>query len=409
MSMGMDVEKIRGDFPILSRKFHGKPLAYLDNAATSQKPSQVIDAVSGYYRKSNANPHRGVYALSLESTQAYEGGREKAAKFIGAGREEVVFTRNATEGINLVANILSPLLSKNDTVLLTQMEHHSNIVPWQMAAQRTGCKIEYAPITKEGEIDLGAYEEMVREKKPKIVSFVHVSNVLGTINDARKMCKIAKENGAIVVVDAAQSAPHMRVDARQIGCDFLVFTGHKMLAPMGTGVLYGRKEMLLKYGPFLGGGDMIREVKFEGATWNDIPWKFEAGTPNVECGVGMSAAIAYLERVGLDNVRAHEVELTKYAHKRLLEIPGVKIFGPENADRKAGVVSFKAGGAHPHDVASVLDEDAIAVRAGNHCAQPLVSLLGEISTLRASFYLYNTKEEVDRLATAVSRAMKIFG
>ncbi len=407
--MGLDVEQIRKDFPILQRKFRGKTLAYLDNAATSQKPIQVIDAISDYYKQNNANPHRGAYALSLEATQAYEGGREKVAKFIGAGKEEVVFVRNATEGMNLIAYILSPTLAANDTVLLTQMEHHANIVPWQLAAKRTGCKVEYAPITAEGVVDMAAFEGLVKKKKPKIVSFVHISNVLGTINDAQKMCKIAKEGGAIAIVDCAQSAPHMRINAKQMGCDFLVFTGHKMLAPMGTGVVFGRRELLEKYGPFLGGGDMIREVKFDGSTWNDIPWKFEAGTPNVECGVGFSAAIDYLNKAGLENIRAHEVELTAYAHKRLGEIPGLRIFGLADASKKGGVVSFKVDKVHPHDIATVLDEDAIAVRAGNHCAQPLVNLLGEIATTRASFYLYNTKEEIDRLAQAVARAAKIFG
>lgn len=401
--MGLDAKKIRRDFPIFSRE---KKLAYLDNAATTQKPECVIEAEAEFYKSANANVHRGLYKISEAATQIYEEAHGKVARFIGAGgMQEIVFTRNATESLNVVAGSIGRNLKAGDEVVLTLMEHHSNIVPWQQL-QRKGVKLRYVGFGRDGKLD---YEELKQciGKNTKVVSFVHASNVLGCINNAKEICRIAHENGAIAVVDAAQSAPHMRVDVQKMDCDFLAFSAHKMLGPMGVGVLYGKQDMLLEMDPFLYGGDMIRSVgKFE-ASWNELPWKFEAGTPNVAGAVGLSAAIGYLEKLGMENVRKHEEELASYALKRLSEIKGLEIYGGKNAKGRLGVISFNVGGLHPHDVAALLDEEWIAIRAGHACAQPLLAHLGVNAVCRASFYVYNSKEEVDRLCVALEKAKEI--
>ena len=402
----LDVEKIRADFPILLRRFNGKALAYLDNAATTQKPVQVLQAMDEYYRNSNANVNRGAYALGAEATEAYDNARKNVASFIGAKPEEIIFTRNATESLNLVAHVVCEKAAAGDTILLTQMEHHSNIVPWQLQAKKRKLKVEYVKIRRHGKLcmeDLPAWCGL----RPLIFSFTHASNVLGTINDAAKISKMAKQKGAYICVDAAQSVPHMKVDAKEIGCDFLAFSGHKMLGPMGVGVLYMKKELQEELGPFLGGGDMIREVTFEGATWNVPPYKFEAGTPNVAGAVGLSAAVDYLKNIGLEKISEHERKLAKYCREKLSAIHGIRFHGPAKAE--SGIVSFNIGKIHAHDVAEFADEEGIAIRAGHHCAKPLMSVLGEPATARASFYLYNTEEEVERLAESMKKAAKVLG
>lgn len=402
----IDSARVRKDFPILKRKVYGKPLIYLDNAATTQKPRQVIEAISGYYENYNSNVHRAVHKLSQEATEAYDAAHEKVAEFISArSMEEIVFTRNATEAINAVAYSLSKQLRKGDEILLTQMEHHSNIVPWQQAAKRTGAVLRYAEIDSNGELKPANIGE-----KTKIVAFTHASNVLGTINPAKEIIAAAKDAGAITVVDGAQSVPHMPVNVQKLGCDFLAFSGHKMLGPMGIGALYGRKEMLESMEPFLYGGDMISEVSFEGAKWNDLPWKFEAGTPDVAGAVGLAAAIEYLQKAGMDEVHEHEKKLVKIAMRKLRQIDGLTIYGPA-AEKRGGLVSFTLEGVHPHDVSALLDAEGIAVRGGHHCAIPLAGVLGIHGSTRASFYLYNTPEEVEKMAAAVEKVaakMKAF-
>src|SRR3989338_7598231 len=343
----MDIEKIRKDFPILQRKVHSKPLVYLDNAATSQKPKQVIDAISNYYSSYNANIHRGIHKLSEEATLGYEKAHEKVAEFIGAGgMEEIVFTKNTTESLNLLAYSLTLSLKKGDEIVLTQMEHHSNIVPWQQLAKQRGLAVKYIKINEEGALDAKSISESIT-KKTRIVSATHASNVLGTINPVREIAKIAHENNALMVVDGAQSVPHMKVDVKDLNCDFLAFSGHKMLGPTGIGVLYGRKELLEEMPPFLYGGDMIREVKFEGSTFNQLPWKFEAGTPNIAEGIGLGAAVDYLSKVGMSNIFNRDKELLGYAMERMKEIDGITIYGPKDG---VSIVSFNVHGVHPHDV-----------------------------------------------------------
>ncbi|MDD2655278.1 MAG: cysteine desulfurase [Candidatus ainarchaeum sp.] len=398
----MDVGKIRKDFPILERVVNGKKIAYLDNGATSQKPRQVIDAIVRYYSEYNANVHRGVHKLSEESTIAYEDARRKVAEFINASEEEIIFVKNASEALNLVmysygmANV-----DAGDRVSISIMEHHSNFVPWQFLAKKKKAKLEFVDIDGDGEL-----AELEKASGSKIVSILHASNVLGTINDAEGICRVAHEGGGVAVIDASQSVPHMPVDVKRMGCDFLAFTGHKMLAPTGIGVLYGRKELLEKMGPFLYGGDMILEVKKEGSKWNELPHKFEAGTPNIEGAIGLGAAIDYLNRVGMEEIRKHEVELITYA---IAKMKGeVSIYGPLDARKRTGLVSFNVPGVHPHDVATILDEDGIEIRSGHHCAQPLHDRLGLESSARASFHLYNTKEEVDRLVEGIRKVKKVF-
>ena len=392
----MDTEKIRKDFPILNVKVHGKPLIYLDNAATSQKPKSVIESVKNYYENYNANIHRSIHKLGEEATAAYEEAHKKVADFINADFEEIVFTKNTTESINLLAYSLTNNLNPNDEIVISQMEHHSNFVPWQQLALKRGLKLKFIKINKEGLLD----EESIKEnitKKTKIVSLVHVSNVLGTINDVKEIGKITHENNALFVVDGAQSVPHMPVDVKNLDCDFLAFSGHKMLGPTGIGILYGKKELLEKMQPFLYGGEMIKEVRFENTRFNDLPWKFEAGTMNIAEAIGLSSAIDYLNKTGMENIARHGKELVKYAYEKLNEMKEIEIYGP-SAEKRSGLVAFNVKGVHAHDTAQILDGEGIAIRAGHHCAMPLHSILRIAASARASFYLYNTKEEIDKLA-----------
>ena len=403
--MGFDVKGIRKDFPILNRKVNGKRLIYLDNAATTQKPRQVIEAMDKYYRENNANVHRAIHQLSEEATQLYEKAHKDAARFINAsGMEEIIFTKNATEGLNLCAYSLTSSLKKGDEIVLTQMEHHSNLVPWQQLAKQRGLSIRYIPITKKGELNDEAFQKTIT-KKTRIVAVAHVSNTLGTINDVRAISKIAHENGALFVVDGAQGVPHLKVDVRKLDADFLAFSGHKMLGPTGIGVLYGKKELLEKMPPFLMGGGMIREVTWKDSSWNDLPWKFEAGTPNVAEAVGLSAAISYLESIGMDDVEKRERELVKYALKRLASIKGLESYGPV---KRAGVFSFNINGVHAHDVSAILDSEGIAIRGGHHCTMPLMGLLGVAGTSRASISVYSTEEEINALAWGIEKVKKVF-
>lgn len=408
--MSLDPREIRKDFPILQRKTHDSvPLVYLDSTATSQKPLAVIEAMNEYYRRSNANIHRGVHTLAEEATAMYEEAREKIAKFINApSAKQVIYTRNATESINLVAYTWARAnLKAGDLVILTEMEHHSNLVPWLMLQAERGIELDFIPVTEDGLLDLEAYKSLL-SRTPKLVAFTHMSNVLGTINPAADIIRMAHSAGAITVVDAAQSVPHLKVDAQALDADFLAFSAHKMCGPTGIGALYGKAELLESMPPFLGGGDMIKEVKLRSFRPNTLPHKFEAGTPAIAEAVGFGVAVDYLTKVGMDNIAAHEHEITEYALERLEEIPGVKLFGP-SADKKGGVAAFTFEGVHPHDVAQILDRDGIAVRAGHHCAQPLHEKFGIPATSRASFYLYNTKEEVDLLVNGIYKVKELFG
>ncbi len=403
----LDVERIRRDFPILSRPMNGKQLVYLDNGATSQKPAQVIDAISKYYREYNANVHRGVYKISEEATMAYEAAHRKVAGFINAAsEEEIIFTKNCTEAINLASHSLASGIKKGDEIVISQMEHHSNLVPWQQLAKSKDADFKQIRITDDGELDIEHAQQLITPKTT-IVALAHVSNVLGTINPVKEIAKIAHENDSLFVVDAAQSVPRMPVDVKKLDCDLMAFSGHKMLGPTGIGVLYGKKALLDKMEPFLYGGDMIREVRFEATTWNVLPWKFEAGTPPIAEGVGLGAAVDYLKSAGVENIFEHEKELTRYAMERLTEVKGLKIYGPA-ADKRAGVISFNLGSIHAHDVASVLDSFGIAIRGGHHCAMPLMGVLGIGSCARASFYLYNTKAEVDKLVEGLKKTAQVF-
>ncbi|MCE9647475.1 MAG: cysteine desulfurase [Chloroflexi bacterium] len=407
--MNLNVAEIRKDFPILEREIRsGVVLTYLDSTATSQKPIAVIDSMNEYYRHSNANIHRGVHALAEEATAMYEGAREKIAQFINAGSaRQVIYTRNTTESINLVAySWARATLKSGDLVILTEMEHHSNLVPWHMLHAERGIELEFIPVTDNGLLDLEAYR-MLLAKSPKLVSFTHMSNVLGTVNPAAEMIKLAHSAGAIVLVDGAQSVPHLKVDVQTLDADFYAFSAHKMCGPTGIGALYGRTSLLESMPPFLGGGDMIKEVKLRSFRPNSLPHKFEAGTPAIAEAVGFGAAVDYLSKIGMEKIAAHEHEITEYALERLEEIPGVKLFGP-SADKKGGVAAFTLEGVHPHDVAQILDQDGIAVRAGHHCAQPLHEKFGIPATSRASFYLYNTKEEVDLLVNGIYKVKEMF-
>ena len=408
-SQSLEVEQVRKDFPILKRKVHGRRLVYLDNAATSQKPRSVIRSIVDFYGKHNANPHRGVHQLSIEATEAYDLGRNKVASFINARAfEEIIFTRGATEAINLVRYAWgSHHVKKGDLIVLTIMEHHSNMVPWQLLAKEVGARIEYVGLDPNGRLRYDEFETLM-DQSPALVAFTQCSNVLGTINDAKRLCEEARRAGATTVVDAAQSVPHMQVDVQKMGCDFLAFSGHKMLGPTGIGVLYGRKAMLEQMEPFQSGGDMIKEVHISGARWNDLPYKFEAGTQNVEGAVGLGAAIDYLNSLGMERVRSHEQELTAYALEQMGSVPGITVYGPKDPSERGGVVSFNLGDIHPHDLASILDEEGVAIRSGQHCAQPLMESLGLSATTRASFYVYNSHDDVDALMSALSKARRIF-
>jgi cysteine desulfurase/selenocysteine lyase len=406
----LNVNEIRGDFPILQRETRpGVRVIYLDSTATSQKPLPVIEAMNDFYRRSNANIHRGVHTLAEEATALYEQAREKIAKFINApSARQIIYTRNTTESINLVAYTWARAnLKAGDLVILTEMEHHSNLVPWHILAAERGIELDFIPVTEDGLLDMAAYRSLLA-RTPKLVAFTHMSNVLGTINPAAEIVRLARDAGAVTLVDAAQSVPHFAVDAQALGADFLAFSAHKMCGPTGIGALYGRADLLESMPPFLGGGDMIKEVKLRSFRPNSIPYKFEAGTPAIAEAVGFGAAADYLTKIGMDNVHAHEHEITEYALERLEEIPGVKVFGP-SADKKGGVASFTLDGVHPHDVAQILDRDGIAVRAGHHCAQPLHEKFGIPASTRASFYLYNIKEEVDLLVDGIYKVKKMFG
>lgn len=403
------VTDIRKDFPILSRQVHGKPLVYLDSAASSQKPRAVIDAMNVYYETYHANVHRGVYQLSEEATAAVEKARVKVARFINARQgKQIIFTRNTTESINLVAfSWGSTHIAAGDLIVLTEMEHHSNLVPWQLLAQRTGARLEFVPTTEDGLLRHDMYEELLRQQ-PKLVAFTHMSNVLGTINPAQEMIAQAHAAGATVLLDAAQSVPHLPVDVQELDIDFLCFSSHKMLGPTGIGVLYGKRDLLEEMPPFMGGGDMIRTVGLRQSTWNDLPWKFEAGTPAIAEAIGLGAAVDYLKALGMEYVLRHEQELTRYAMEQLQAVPGLTMYGPD-ADRRGGVISFTLGDIHPHDLASILDQEVgVAVRAGHHCAQPLMERLGLAATARASFYVYTIKEEIDTLVQGLQKAIQIF-
>ncbi len=408
--MGFDVTSIRADFPILSRETRpGVPVVYLDSTATAQKPAAVIDAMDVFYRRSNANIHRGVHTLAEEATALYEDAREKIAKFINApSAKQVIYTRNTTESINLVAYTWGRAnLKAGDLVILTEMEHHSNLVPWHMLKAERDIRLEFIPVTEDGLLDLDAYRALL-DQGPKLVSFTHVSNVLGTINPAAEIIRLAHEAGALTLVDGAQSVPHFAVDVQALDADFLAFSAHKMVGPTGIGALYGKTKLLEEMPPFMGGGDMIKTVHLREFVPNSLPYKFEAGTPAIAEAVGFGAAVDYLTSVGMDAIAAHEHEITEYALERLEEVPGLKLFGPD-AQYKGGVAAFTFDGVHPHDVAQILDRDGIAVRAGHHCAQPLHEKFGITATSRASFYLYNTREEVDKLVEGLYKVKEIFG
>jgi cysteine desulfurase/selenocysteine lyase len=408
--MTLDPYRIRKDFPILAREINGRPLVYLDSAASSQKPQAVLDAMTTYYEQHHANVHRGLHTLAEEATALYEGARDTVAEFVNAAdRSEVVFTKNSTEGLNLVARILgdSGRVKPGDEIAVTEMEHHSNTVPWQQLAQRTGATLRWLGITDEGRLDLSDLDQVVNERT-RVVAFVHQSNVLGTVNPTSQITRRAREVGALVCVDASQSVPHRAVDVQDIGADFLAFTGHKMLGPTGIGVLWGRRALLDELPPFLGGGEMIETVTMAGATWAQPPHKYEAGTPNIAEAVGLAAAVRYLADLGMDEVLAHEKELVSYALPALESVGGVRIVGPRTAVSRGGAISFTLGDLHPHDVGQVLDELGIAVRVGQHCAAPICARYGVPATTRASFYVYTTADEIDALVAGLEHVKRFF-
>ena len=405
-----NVEEIRQDFPILHQEHHDDvPLVFLDNAASSQRPIQVIDALNEYYRKYHANVHRGIHKLSEEATIAYEEARIKVRKFINAkSKREIIFTRGTTEGINLVVQSWGRAnLDVGDVVVSTVMEHHSNIVPWQILAQEKGFTIQYIGVREDGTLDLEQCQQMLKNEAVKLVTVVHSSNVLGTINPIAEMANMAHEAGALILVDGAQSVPHMPIDVQALGIDFLAFSGHKMIAPTGIGILYGKREHLEAMPPWMGGGDMISRVTLDGSSWNDLPYKFEAGTPSIAEAIGLGFAVDYLQGIGMENIHAHEKIMTEYALERLSEVTGVTVYGPD-ARQKGAVASFTVDGIHAHDVAQMLDADGVAVRAGHHCAMPLHDYLQVSATARASFYLYNTLSEIDQFIDALEKAKRAF-
>jgi len=399
------VRAIRADFPILERQIHGKPLVFLDSAASSQRPRQVIDVMGEYYRHSHANVHRGVYTLSEEATDLYEAARKKVARFIGVrSSREVIWTRNATESINLVAYSWGRAnIREGDEIISTEMEHHANIVPWQLLAKEKGATLRYIPITDQGLLKVAELDRMLNPRT-KLVAVSHMSNVLGTINPVPEIARRAHAVGALCLVDGAQSVPHMPVNVGDLGCDFFAFSGHKMCGPTGIGVLWGRRDLLESMPPFLAGGEMIRRVTLESSEWNDLPYKFEAGTPAIAEAIGLGVAVDYLGGLGMAAIRAHEKEIVAYAMERLAEVPGVRMFGPTDPELHGGLVTFTLDGIHPHDLATILDAEGIAVRAGHHCAMPLHLRLGLSATTRASFYIYTLPEEIDALVEALYRA-----
>jgi cysteine desulfurase/selenocysteine lyase len=407
----LDVFRIREDFPILKRKINGnKTLVYLDNAATTQKPIIVINAILDYYMNYNSNIHRAVHQMAEEATLAFESTRQKVAKFINARlTDEIIFTRNATEAINLVSYSWGrPNVNKNDMIVITEMEHHSNIVPWQILAEEKGAIVEYVGVDNEGYLDMTAYEEIIQSNKVKLVSISHMSNVLGTIVPIERVIAKAHNKGIPVLVDGAQSVPHMPVDVQRMNCDFLVFSAHKMLGPTGVGVLYVKKEILDKMKPFIGGGDMIKEVHKHGTIYNDLPYRFEGGTPNIADVIGFGSAIDYLSKVGMDKVRQHEIDITSYAIKAVTDVKGITLYGPSNPNHRGGVVSFNISDIHPHDLATIMNEQGVAIRSGHHCAQILMERLDVSATSRTSFYIYNTREEVDIFINALNHARRLF-
>ena len=407
MSTAEDISDCRRDFPILSQKVNDHPLVFLDNAASTQKPLSVIQTMSDHYLKDYANVHRGAYTLSARATDAYEAARDKIAAFVNApGHKNIIFTKNASESINLVAFSWGRhFLNKGDEIIVTEMEHHSNLVPWQLVAQETGAVLRWIPVLDDGTLDMPAFERML-SKKTKLVAVVHVSNVLGTVNPVEEIVQKAHAAGARVLVDGAQSTPHFPVDVQAIGCDFYAFSGHKMLGPTGIGILYGKEDVLDEMPPFLGGGDMISEVWMDHATFNELPVKFEAGTPAFVEAIGLGAAVDYLQELGMEKVWQHETALTAYALKALKAVPDLRIFGA--APKRAGVISFALGDIHPHDIATFLDQEGIAIRTGHHCAQPLMRRFHVPGTARASFYIYNTREEVDKLVQALIKTREFF-
>jgi len=408
LSTVFNVSAIRADFPALAQQAHGRPLVYLDNAATTQKPRQVIEALRRYYERDNANVHRGVHMMSERATEAYEGAREKIRAFVNAASvHEIVFTRNATESINLVARAWGDAnVRAGDEVLITAMEHHSNIVPWQLLCARTGATLKVAPIDDRGDLIMDDLARLITPKT-KIVAAAHLSNALGTINPVADIVALARRAGAAVLIDGSQAAYHMPVDLAALGADFYVFTGHKLYGPTGIGILYGREAVLDAMPPFLGGGDMIRTVTFQGSTWNDLPYKFEAGTPNIAGAVGLGAAVDYVRGIGFDAIQPHETALVARATAALEAVPGVRIVG--TARRKASVVSFVMDGVHPHDIGTIVDREGVAIRTGHHCAQPVMDRFGIPATARASFAMYNTLEEVDALVAALGRVRALLG
>jgi cysteine desulfurase / selenocysteine lyase len=399
---------VRSDFPVLAREQGGQPIAYLDSAATSQKPRQVIDTVAGFWREHNAPVHRGVYELGRESTELFEGARARIAEFVGWDSDCSIFTRNASEAINLVAYAWGrDNVGPGDEVLITQMEHHSNIVPWQVLCQETGASLRYLTVSEEGTLSLDELDSVLGEGRVKLVAVAHISNVLGTLNPVAEIVARARAAGAASLIDGSQAVPQLPVDLREVDADFYAWTGHKALGPT-VGLLHGRRELLKGMRPFLTGGHMISRVDWDSSTWNELPWKFEAGTSQVAESVGLGAAVEYLASIGMENVRAHEKELTAYALERLPEVSGLRLFGPPEVERRGGVVSFEIDGVHPHDVAQICDRHGVCIRAGHHCAQPLMRAMGVAATARASFHVYNSREDVDRLVDALHDVRRVF-
>ena len=407
-SLILDPKIIRKDFPIFQQDAT-KQIVYLDSAATSQRPSKVIEAEMEYYQKYNSNVHRGVYKISIEATEAYERAREKVARFINArSPKEIIFVRSTTEAINLISQTWGRTNIQNgDNVILTEMEHHSNIVPWMMLCKEKGASLRYLEVDDEGFLNLDQLDSFL-DNRSKLLTFTHASNVLGTINPAKEMIRRAHDKGALVVLDSAQTTPHMATDVRELDCDFMAFSGHKMLGPTGIGILYAREEILDRMEPFLYGGDMIKEVHKDTAKWNDLPWKFEAGTPNIAGAIGLGAAIDYINGLGIDQIRAHERAITSRALDLVQSIPEITVYGPKDPDKRAGLISFNINGVHAHDAASILDTHRVCIRAGHHCAQPLMEKLGVAATSRASFYVYNTNEDIDMLIHGIEAVKGVF-
>jgi len=407
LNQTLTIELLKKDFPIFSRKINDKIITYLDSSSTSQKPIQVLDSQEKFYKEYNANIHRGVYKLSEEATKAYEEAHKQVASLINASAEEVIFTSGTTASLNLLAYSLCKTLKPGDEIVISQLEHHANLVPWQQLAKQYNLKLKFINIDSECKLDLKHAESIITDKT-KIVSICHISNAVGTINPIKDICKLAHKHNALFIVDAAQSVPHIPVDVKDLDVDFLAFSGHKMLAPTGTGVLYGKKHLLENLSPFLYGGDMISEVKFEDSTWNELPWKFEAGTPNISGGIALGIAAEYLKKAGLENIQRHVKEVSEYAVERLSMIRGLTIYGPKDPKDRAGIISFNIEGIHAHDVATILDREGVCVRGGHHCAMPLMNLLNIQGTVRASFYLYNTFDDVEVLYNALENAKKVF-